>query len=314
MAAQKCSGGGVDLLDPSRLPDEKRCPRCGEIKPAAEFRQRRRKNQSGSVSLLLFAWCKPCERKDGRDRKAIVPRESLAATMRKYRASDPRPRMVDRWRESLRRGSDITLEEYAEHYERSRMGCKPADWGAWVPDAPKAAKATTQEDQAREAASRLQRPVIGPKGKRAWPSGWTAAERFAWRYKNDVEFREKQIMRTKLRKYTMPSYGAASGCSVWEKRKWQRAASQMGKVTQPHLRRELRARLCSYCLEPLSADNRHLDHVQPLADGGLHDDSNIIACCSPCNRSKGRKSLIQWISQIPAARRGSFHGEKRARE
>lgn len=36
------------------------------------------------------------------------------------------------------------------------------------------------------------------------------------------------------------------------------------------------------------------DHVVPVADGGLHDESNLVTACFPCNRSKAARSLSDW--------------------
>lgn len=47
---------------------------------------------------------------------------------------------------------------------------------------------------------------------------------------------------------------------------------------------------CSYC--PDDADE--VDHIKPLAQGGVHDDWNLTASCGACNRSKGSKSLADW--------------------
>lgn len=285
--------------DEARLPTEKRCPKCERTLSAEMFGHRRRKNRGGTVSVLLATYCNECARKDARERMAAYPPERQAANARRRRVLDPRPRVVDRWYSARKRTPDLTLEEYADHYERVKMGCKPSDWCAWQAPEPKE-QALTRIDELRARADKLQRPVIDiATGRKVWPTGWSEAIRFAWRYENDEAFRLKQIERTKLRKYTMPSYGVASERCAGNRRKWQRAVSQMGKVTRAHLRRELRARLCSYCLEPLSKTNRQLDHVAPLSDGGAHDDDNIIACCSACNMSKGRKSLVGWLMGAP---------------
>ncbi len=40
---------------------------------------------------------------------------------------------------------------------------------------------------------------------------------------------------------------------------------------------------CRYCGAP--ADT--VDHVDPVANGGTDDDTNLAAACEPCNRAKG---------------------------
>ena len=38
----------------------------------------------------------------------------------------------------------------------------------------------------------------------------------------------------------------------------------------------------------------HLDHIFPLAHGGMHDDSNLQCLCPTCNSSKGAKLPAEW--------------------
>ncbi len=49
---------------------------------------------------------------------------------------------------------------------------------------------------------------------------------------------------------------------------------------------------CAYCRVVLS--NFELDHIVPVAAGGLHMASNLAPACLKCNRSKGAKSLSEW--------------------
>ena len=65
----------------------KRCPRCGQVKPAAEFYRRRR-------SLVLSPYCQPCTRaaaREARNRRRADP------------ASAELARAVDRTRQRRRR-------------------------------------------------------------------------------------------------------------------------------------------------------------------------------------------------------------------
>jgi 5-methylcytosine-specific restriction endonuclease McrA len=54
---------------------------------------------------------------------------------------------------------------------------------------------------------------------------------------------------------------------------------------------------CNYCLTPLE---RHgdweLDHATPISRGGLHELSNLVVCCSFCNRSKGARTADEFLS------------------
>lgn len=59
--------------------------------------------------------------------------------------------------------------------------------------------------------------------------------------------------------------------------------------------------LCAYCESPLFGDFE-IDHIVPVAKGGTGDWSNLAITCGPCNRSKGAKTLEEFITchlQIP---------------
>ena len=48
---------------------------------------------------------------------------------------------------------------------------------------------------------------------------------------------------------------------------------------------------CPYCETKLSFDQSHVDHIHPLARGGLSEEYNLVLVCAPCNTSKGMKTL-----------------------
>jgi len=50
--------------------------------------------------------------------------------------------------------------------------------------------------------------------------------------------------------------------------------------------------ICNYCGSP---DNLALDHIFPQRYGGLDNAENLIFACRPCNSSKGKKDLMEWM-------------------
>lgn len=50
--------------------------------------------------------------------------------------------------------------------------------------------------------------------------------------------------------------------------------------------------VCVYCGD--APAQMCVDHQTPLSRGGSHDPSNLVACCLPCNSSKGDKLLSEW--------------------
>ena len=60
---------------------------------------------------------------------------------------------------------------------------------------------------------------------------------------------------------------------------------------------------CCYCADALNPFDRNFtyEHVTAQANGGTHDDDNLMICCRSCNSSKGKKSLkefreYRWIT------------------
>ena len=53
---------------------------------------------------------------------------------------------------------------------------------------------------------------------------------------------------------------------------------------------------CAYCG---SHDSLHLDHVDPLARGGLHTPRNLVPACKRCNISKSAKPVEAWYLSQP---------------
>lgn len=49
---------------------------------------------------------------------------------------------------------------------------------------------------------------------------------------------------------------------------------------------------CAYCDAPAE----HLDHIQPLADGGADAAHNLLPACADCNLSKGSRTLGAWVT------------------
>ena len=53
--------------------------------------------------------------------------------------------------------------------------------------------------------------------------------------------------------------------------------------------------LCMYCDKPLI--EQQLEHMIPLARGGMHDDSNLCLSCPDCNRRKHTKTAEEFMKQ-----------------
>lgn len=60
-------------------------------------------------------------------------------------------------------------------------------------------------------------------------------------------------------------------------------------------RKSGRGFVCSYCMTPLTKENRTFDHVLPSSKGGVNSKSNLVAACSDCNRIKNNDELIFYL-------------------
>lgn len=70
-----------------------------------------------------------------------------------------------------------------------------------------------------------------------------------------------------------------------------------GTITKETLRNmyELQLHRCAYCDNNLDELGKHLDHILPLAKGGIHTLSNVHWVCPKCNLSKNDKTEEEWF-------------------
>jgi hypothetical protein len=53
--------------------------------------------------------------------------------------------------------------------------------------------------------------------------------------------------------------------------------------------------VCEYCgAEGETEVQWCVDHIVPLSRGGSNAEDNLVACCIPCNNSKGDRLLTEW--------------------
>lgn len=51
---------------------------------------------------------------------------------------------------------------------------------------------------------------------------------------------------------------------------------------------------CPYCMDLTSKDHGHVDHINPISNGGRSEEKNMILVCSDCNLSKSALSLRRF--------------------
>lgn len=100
------------------------------------------------------------------------------------------------------------------------------------------------------------------------------------RYHLDPEYREHEINRTRAKEL-------------------DRARRADGTLTPRVIGRMFAsARQCPYCDKPMQREDKQLDHIMPIALGGLHGVSNAIVCCKACNMAKRDRHPDDWFAEI----------------
>lgn len=58
--------------------------------------------------------------------------------------------------------------------------------------------------------------------------------------------------------------------------------------------------VCAYCRTDLSPEQRTVDHLVPVARGGIDDLWNLVFACARCNNEKADRTPSEW-GKFPAA-------------
>ncbi len=55
---------------------------------------------------------------------------------------------------------------------------------------------------------------------------------------------------------------------------------------------------CQFCMERFDKSELTIDHLVPLAKGGIDEVTNYVTCCFPCNQDKANKPLHEFAGSI----------------
>ena len=131
----------------------------------------------------------------------------------------------------------------------------------------------------------------------------------AWRRANRQRNRDrgqryyaanKQRIKARTKQYMATPAGKATGRRRNAKRRARLNKAGVGGIGLGFclLQLERQGGRCYYCKKRISFDvprGRHnkaeLEHVVPLADGGTHDESNVVVSCRSCNARKSSKRV-----------------------
>jgi len=68
----------------------------------------------------------------------------------------------------------------------------------------------------------------------------------------------------------------------------------LGKATRKRIL-ERDGYCCLYCGRGASSVKLQIGHIQPVARGGGGHDSNLVACCAPCNAEKSSREVPDFV-------------------
>jgi 5-methylcytosine-specific restriction endonuclease McrA len=63
----------------------------------------------------------------------------------------------------------------------------------------------------------------------------------------------------------------------------------------PWWQEKLRNPVCYYCSELVAPDLVTMDHVVPMAKGGLSTKNNLVVACKPCNNKKKNTNPVDFL-------------------
>ena len=266
------------MADPNST--SKTCPRCASAKPPTAFGIDR-KRPDGRYPI-----CKQC--------RSIRAKESHAADPGKARArwrrwADAHPEQLKREREA----------NYAANRDEVKARSRAWYWAHHV--------AATAGAKARYLLDRERRLAAASRKRREHPeTRWEVRHRERalnrqrqWNIKNPEKRRATQ-QRSRLARFS----GERRTVSLLQKciSEFNRRAKKRGafiEVVEPLVVYERDGGVCGICARQIAKGHQwHVDHIVPIAKGGVHSYANVQLAHALCNSKKG--------ATIPAGQIGLF--------
>lgn len=218
-----------------------------------------------------YAGCLECGRLNSRGRKhgPRDPAKVRATALRGYQRN--RSAILDRQRAIRERRGQVSMAEYRARVGREKEARRLEKIRLRDAGAPARAVVREVKRAAQRIASAALREARAERGREQ-------ARR--WRQENPERYRE--LLR------------------AWKKR--NRPKVNARKV---HSREKLKAGLmkaqkgrCAYCRTLLADAVVHVDHIMPLALGGINRRSNFQLTCEPCNLAKSAHHPVDFARSI----------------
>jgi 5-methylcytosine-specific restriction endonuclease McrA len=206
------------------------------------------------------------------------------------------------WRDvetARRRGREYAARWRRENPEKAAASSRRKDEKMRARRAPGVAAKSVRVAEKR-AAKRLiveQRKAFVALRKR-FNRCFASARNKAWREANPERYREllrnwRKANREKCRAEKR-AYRKANRAKFNAKKKARKAAKKKRLIAE--LMRLQRGR-CAYCPTKLTPENRHVDHIMPLALNGPDRRDNLQLCCAACNLEKSAKHPVAFAQE-----------------
>ena len=264
---------------------ERRCTKCGMVKPLAEF-DKGKKGLYGRQSV-----CKTCKHEyyiqhldEGSNSKLLISVCSLlekqcghCGKVKPFSEFNKASNKPDGYQYQCR---ECEREYHVEHLEqisarmaiyteehREELNAKNAEYYA----------AHREERRIKDAEYRAKNRV-------------EHAEELKEYYANYAK-EHKESISGYIRKYRHTEKGKNSMAARAHRRR-----VKGGPKISVDIIAELKAEYggyCPYCNQKI--EDGHIDHIVPIVSGGKNDRENLVYCCATCNKSKGSKSLLEFM-------------------
>lgn len=143
------------------------------------------------------------------------------------------------------------------------------------------------------AAQRRANPEIGRQRTARWRKANPGKVKA---YGEQYHRRNAEAIKAKVARWQRdnPDRVAVSVAATGGARRAQKMKTPSPGITAKQWRDVLAASLgiCAYCNEQRKLT---LDHIEPLARGGVHEVENAAAACKSCNSAKGSTPLLLWL-------------------
>lgn len=113
---------------------------------------------------------------------------------------------------------------------------------------------------------------------------------------NQLHYYNREKARIYQQAYRENNAEYAARHRLHQHRRRQKTQGPENALTGEDAKKLYAKKRCSYCRAILTTKTRTIDHVIPLARGGQHAMSNLVAACRECNCSKGAKTKEEFLT------------------